>query len=38
MIRDRNPESCFRAFLHNNWIGAMVFAGLVASFRFPKPF
>jgi 4-hydroxybenzoate polyprenyltransferase len=38
MIRDRNPESCFRAFRHNNWIGAMVFAGLVASFRFPKPF
>ena len=38
MIRERDPESCFRAFRHNNWIGAMVFAGLVASFRFPKPF
>ncbi|MEK6211587.1 MAG: 4-hydroxybenzoate octaprenyltransferase [Pseudomonadota bacterium] len=38
MIRDRDPDSCFRAFRHNNWIGAMVFAGLVASFRFPKPF
>jgi 4-hydroxybenzoate polyprenyltransferase len=38
MIRDRNPESCFRAFRHNNWIGATVFAGLVASFLFPKPF
>jgi 4-hydroxybenzoate polyprenyltransferase len=38
MIRDRDPESCFRAFRHNNWIGAMVFAGLVASFRFPMPF
>jgi 4-hydroxybenzoate polyprenyltransferase len=38
MIRDRDPESCFRAFRHNNWIGAMVFAGLVASFRFPNPF
>ena len=38
MIRDRNPESCFRAFRHNNWIGAMVFASLVASLRFPKPF
>jgi 4-hydroxybenzoate polyprenyltransferase len=38
MIRDRDPESCFRAFRHNNWIGAMVFAGLVASFRFPTPF
>jgi 4-hydroxybenzoate polyprenyltransferase len=38
MIRDRDPDSCFHAFRHNNWIGAMVFAGLVASFRFPKPF
>jgi 4-hydroxybenzoate polyprenyltransferase len=38
MIRDRDPESCFRAFRHNNWIGAMVFAGLVASFRLPTPF
>ena len=38
MIRGRDPQSCFRAFRHNNWIGAMVFASLVASFRFPKPF
>ena len=38
MIRDRDPVSCFRAFRHNNWIGIVVFAGLVASFRFPKPF
>ena len=38
MIRDRDPESCFRAFRHNNWIGIVVFAGLVASFGFPKPF
>jgi 4-hydroxybenzoate polyprenyltransferase len=38
MIRDRDPELCFRAFRHNNWIGAMVFAGLAASFRFPTPF
>jgi 4-hydroxybenzoate polyprenyltransferase len=38
MIRDRDPESCFRAFQNNNWIGAGVFAGLAASFRFPEPF
>jgi len=37
MIRHRDPESCFRAFRHNNWIGATVFAGLVASFRLPTP-
>jgi 4-hydroxybenzoate polyprenyltransferase len=30
-IRDRTREGCFRAFLHNNWIGAAVFAGIVAD-------
>jgi len=28
LIRDRTREGCFRAFLHNNWIGAAVFAGI----------
>ncbi len=28
-IRDRDPKQCFRAFLHNNWLGAAIFAGLV---------
>ena len=27
LIRDRNPADCFKAFLHNNWWGAAVFAG-----------
>jgi 4-hydroxybenzoate polyprenyltransferase len=31
LIRDRDPARCFKAFLHNNWFGAAVFAGLVAS-------
>lgn len=38
LIKNRTREGCFRAFLHNNWIGAMIFAGLVAEFTFPKPF
>ncbi len=38
MIRDRSAESCLRAFRHNNWIGATVFAGLLINFRFPMPF
>jgi len=36
MIRDRDPASCFRAFQHNNWIGAAIFAGFFASFYFQK--
>lgn len=28
LIRDRNPARCFKAFLHNNWVGAAVFAGI----------
>ena len=31
MIRTRSREGCFRAFLHNNWVGAAVFAGVVAD-------
>jgi 4-hydroxybenzoate polyprenyltransferase len=36
MIRQRDPAGCFRAFQHNNWIGAAIFAGIVASFYFEK--
>jgi 4-hydroxybenzoate polyprenyltransferase len=28
LIRDRAPAQCFRAFLHNTWFGAVVFAGI----------
>ncbi len=28
MIRARDPKKCFAAFLHNHWLGALVFAGL----------
>jgi len=31
LIRERDPVRCFKAFLHNNWFGAAVFAGMVAS-------
>jgi len=29
MARGRDRDGCFRAFLHNNWVGASVFAGFV---------
>jgi 4-hydroxybenzoate polyprenyltransferase len=31
LIRAREPAKCFKAFLHNNWFGAAVFAGIAAS-------
>ena len=32
LIKDRNREKCFAAFLHNNWLGAAVFAGLLGNY------
>ena len=32
LIRSRDPARCFKAFLHNNWIGASVFAGIALDY------
>ena len=32
LIYQRDPARCFKAFLHNNWIGAAIFAGVVIDF------
>jgi 4-hydroxybenzoate polyprenyltransferase len=32
LIKDRNREQCFAAFMHNNWFGAAVFAGVVGDY------
>jgi 4-hydroxybenzoate polyprenyltransferase len=32
LIRKRERQACFRAFLHNTWLGAAVFGGIVANF------
>ncbi|WP_288108548.1 4-hydroxybenzoate octaprenyltransferase [Limnobacter sp.] len=32
LIRHRDRQACFKAFLHNNWFGAALFAGFVGQF------
>jgi len=31
LIRHRQRDACFRAFLNNNWVGMLVFAGILFS-------
>jgi 4-hydroxybenzoate polyprenyltransferase len=32
LIRHRDPRLCFHAFLHNSWLGAAVFGGIVLNY------
>lgn len=32
LIRRRERSACFKAFLHNNWLGAAIFVGLAVSY------
>ena len=32
LIRGRRREDCFKAFLHNNWVGGVIFAGIAANY------
>jgi 4-hydroxybenzoate polyprenyltransferase len=32
LIRERDPQQCFRAFLHNTWFGAAVFGGIALHY------
>jgi 4-hydroxybenzoate polyprenyltransferase len=32
LIADRKPAHCFAAFLHNHWVGAVVFAGIMGHY------
>lgn len=35
LCRNRERGPCFQAFLHNNWVGAALFAGIVAALAWP---
>ena len=37
LIRNRDPEGCFKAFLNNHWFGAVIFAGLVMHYWLVVP-
>jgi 4-hydroxybenzoate polyprenyltransferase len=32
LIHDRDRARCFKAFLHNNWVGATIFAGIALDY------
>ena len=36
LIKHRQRENCFRAFLHNNWFGLAVFAGIALDYLRPQ--
>jgi 4-hydroxybenzoate polyprenyltransferase len=32
LIRERERDACFRAFIHNNWVGVAIFSGIVLHY------
>jgi 4-hydroxybenzoate polyprenyltransferase len=34
LARDRSPEGCFKAFLHNHYVGMTIFIGIVLDYTF----
>jgi len=37
IARCREPEWCFRAFLHNHWVGLVIFTGIAADYALAHP-
>jgi 4-hydroxybenzoate polyprenyltransferase len=38
LIHDRDRSQCFKAFLHNNWVGGSVFAGIALDYLYVPSF
>jgi 4-hydroxybenzoate polyprenyltransferase len=36
LIRKRDPQQCFKAFLHNHWLGAIIFAAIWLDLSLPR--
>lgn len=34
LIREREKDSCFKAFLNNNWVGLVIFLGIALDYQF----
>jgi 4-hydroxybenzoate polyprenyltransferase len=34
LVRHRDPQACFRAFLNNHWVGSVLFVGLSMDYLF----
>jgi 4-hydroxybenzoate polyprenyltransferase len=37
LIRGRSRDGCFKAFMHNNWVGGAIFAGIVFNYPLRWP-
>jgi len=37
LIKEREKEKCFKAFLNNNWVGLIIFIGIAADYWFKAP-
>jgi len=38
LIKQRDPQKCFRAFLNNNWVGFIIFMGILLNYLCPHPY
>ena len=32
LVRNRDRDACFRAFLNNNWVGLVIWVGLLVNY------